>query len=106
MKRKENWLTVNIQGNERRVRECPFCGNTDGLTCSYVSGIWENNLNITRYQNYEDLVEQHGSACVKLSCLTCDTTMTEYDSEAQAGKLALDYTTITDRLIEKWNTRR
>lgn len=106
MRRKANWLTVHINGNERRVRECPFCGNTDGLTCSYNSGIWEDEINITRYQCYENLVEQNGSACVKLSCLTCDTTMTEHDSEAQTGKLPLDYTTITDRLIEKWNTRR
>lgn len=47
-----------------KFNPCPFCGNTD--------------LELTPKNFYEELLEEHGRACIKVSCPKCKTDMYEH----------------------------
>ena len=67
-----------------KFKPCPFCGKTNFL--------------LTPKDDYEDLVEEHGAACIGLYCRNCNADMYEHTD-------GVTYEEKLDLLKEKWNRR-
>ena len=67
-----------------KFNPCPFCGNTE--------------LELTPKNFYDELLEEHGRACISVSCHKCKTDMYEHTDD-------VTYEDKVELLIEKWNRR-
>ena len=68
------------------MKPCPFCGKKDSLF-------------ITDRKFYDELVAEHGQACITAECRRCQFTMYEHTREFS------DYGVRLGLLISKWNGR-
>ena len=71
------------------IKPCPICGKNDAI---YIS----------KKNNYDELYDRNGGACLVMGCKRCDLTLTVYDhSEADPS-----YSYMRGALISKWNERK
>ena len=82
--------------NEKRFMElalyCPFCGGKD--------------LELTKRVDFNALVKEHGGACIKVNCRTCDCVKYDFTTSIEdKTKDAKDYGKRLERLLVNWNTR-
>lgn len=68
------------------VRPCPLCGRVEFLK-------------VTSREDFEELYDKHGSACITLDCTACRLTVYEHDVPGR------DYHRKVTELINKWNVR-
>jgi len=75
----------SYNNEDEELLPCPFCGGTD--------------FEFTGKDIYYELLGEHGSACIRLSCSKCSLDLYEHSDDVK------DYFKKKDRLIKKWNTR-
>lgn len=69
------------------VRYCPFCGGDN---------IWSTGRHV-----YNELVAEHGSACIELGCGDCNASLTAFSGE-HTGKT---FDQLLAVAVNKWNAR-
>ncbi len=67
-----------------KFKPCPFCGRKD--------------LDVMTKEFYSELMDENGSACVRISCKACRLDMYEFTDD-------VTYEEKMDLLKEKWNRR-
>ena len=76
-------MGVSVKG----FKACPFCGA-------------RKDLRITSEETYNELVAEHGSACISLDC-ECGAKMYQF-----SGGECVKYSAIKTALRKKWNERK
>lgn len=71
--------------NTSEPKPCPFCGG--------------RKLRVMSRSDYYELVGEHGSACVVITCEICHLNMYEYSISIK------NYEKKVEKLIKKWNWR-
>jgi len=68
------------------VKPCPLCGRVEFLK-------------VTSREDFEELYDRYGSACITLECDACDLEVYEHRVRER------DYHKKVTALVNKWNTR-
>lgn len=80
-----NIIIERMQNEDYEIKSCPFCGG--------------NNIHIMSKKFFDELVEEHDTACITVECKDCHLTM--YDHTLDEN----DYYIRKLFVTEKWNKR-
>lgn len=77
-------VIAKMQGGDFELKPCPFCGGEPKMMSQKF---------------FEELVEDHGRACISIDCPNCDLTLHDHTSDEN------DYFIRAFLITEKWNRR-
>ena len=84
--------TMNEKMFVKLALPCPFCGSKD--------------LDVETRKTFNELVKEHGSACVTVRCNDCSCQAYHFTSLVEDKKRdAKNYSKRLEMLLDKWNTR-